>query len=255
MSPHRNSPFEPTRAHQPPKSPPVYVRVQGKQGLFCDPHLRADPHSLSFITVSAAAGLLGSLYVKRGGFEWEIEKIISLTPPCFETVKQIGRKTGGTRKNDLTRISVTYLKDLDYIIQARMVRNVEWGSKSIQNYYAEACRRLDKHQEFRTPHFGRAVYPLSQWDRLQASEVPKVGIDLDLDLGSVPFEMTPINISKDQWRCEFWRASVVHGVLSVPEALYAKRRPTIFAARIKVTPDRSRNPDGTPNPAFNPVEE
>jgi CRISPR-associated protein Cas5d len=211
------------------QSIPFSIRVSGPMAMFTVPHLRSDPYSEPVMTPSAAKGILKSIYWKPEG-EWEIERICVLAPIRYSTSKEHARADWTSDKHTL--LLVTRLVDVDYIIDARWVPNphrVDVGTYH-KKYGPEILRRMSQGQAFRQPHLGVTDHPAS-WSLLTSDMDRPKAIDRTEDLGTMLFDLLPINVKKDEWEPVFFRAKLEAGVVHVPEALYAKHRDRVMRSR------------------------
>lgn len=202
------------------------IRFWGDGALFCIPHFRADPYSYPVSTPSAVKGMLKSIYWKPE-FEWEILRIHVMAPIRYESkrfraVKISSRTTGDA---DRTLQWNTVLRQVEYFVECRILSN---PYRADRNYDPEALRRLRKGQQYTQPCFGRNEFPAA-WE-LWEGDIPKAQ-PIDLEIGSMLFDLVPVNMSKDQWFPVFFQARLEKGVLEIPQDLYAKHRDTLFRAR------------------------
>lgn len=221
----------------------IQIKIWGDRAQFTQPHFRADAFTYPMMTPSAAKGILRSLYAKPE-FEWEIESIRLCSPIQYETMKTKGVQNGrswlppeaDSTTAERTLRTVTCLRDVCYVVTARVVANQERAERTSQSYFEEAYRRFQLGQEFRSPCLGVQDYP-AKWVLLRDEGPP--AIPLDLDLGSMLFDLRPVSIHEDRWVPLFFHAKLRNGVLHVPKHLYDKERANLMAARSTIWPVRA----------------
>jgi CRISPR-associated protein Cas5d len=213
----------------------ITVRLTGSRALFVSPHLRAEPRSEPYPTVSAIKGIFRSIYGKPE-FEWEIEEIHIMAPVLYERVKRSRIKVpGDVHKPDAERTqqTMTYLRDVDYIVKARIVPNPLRTTRDAWSYTQEAIKRMRRGEQFRTICFGRmecmAYYEL--WEE----DIPRAQ-PIDDQVRGMLFDMIPKDVPKGSWKDSCWSPlfadmSVKGGVIHVPPATYENIREAMFKHR------------------------
>ena len=213
------------------------LHVWGPLALFTQPHFAADPMTAPVMDPSKAKGILRSIFQKPE-FEWEIMRIHILKPIRFQTLKQKALKSGSqwndNEKGRTLRTS-TVLVDVDYIIEARMVVNTRRTTKTLAAYMGEAQKRMGKGEQWSVPCFGLREY-VARWE-LWKGPIPQAQ-PINMDLGSLMFDLRPVDIKKDRWSPLFWHAEIKSGVLEVPKDLYDRERRILMDARQHISPPK-----------------
>lgn len=214
------------------------IRVWGPLALFTLPHFAADPMTAPVMDPSKAKGILRALYQKPE-FEWEIVRIHIMNPIRYSTIKQKALKSPSKwedQDSQRTLRTSTVLVDVEYFIEARLVVNTKRTTRTLASYMGEARKRLGKGEQWSVPCFGLREY-IARWE-LWTGEIPPAQ-PINMDLGSLMFDLRPVDMNKDRWTPLFWHAHIKDGVLHVPKDIYDRERETLMAARLKVSPPKS----------------
>ena len=215
----------------------VHVAVKGPLACFTNPFLKVERVSYPVMTPSAAKGFMRSLYWKPE-FEWIIKRIYVINEIQYHTMmlRELKDKTqlkGLTDKTHTLRHNLL-LKDVHYVIEAEIVLNPLRPNDrhgSVYAYEQEARKRMRKGQQFRTPYLGMTDYTASYWDLIEDERDLPQPLALTKDLGSMLFDMIPLDLNQDLYAPLFFRAQLVGGVLEVPQDLYHDYLPQVFAIR------------------------
>ena len=217
----------------------VFVDTWGNLACFTNPFMKVERVSYDVMTPSAAKGFMRSLYWKPE-FEWVIKRIIVVNPiqhhsMMLKELKSTSQLPGMTDSSHTLRHS-RLLKDVRYIIEAEIVLNPLRPNDrhgSVHAYEQEARKRMRRGQQFRTPFFGMTDYA-GYSELIEGEHNLPQPLNLTKDLGSMLFDMVPIDIDKDQFSPLFFRAQLVNGVLEVPQDIYREILPQVFEARNRV---------------------
>lgn len=212
------------------------IRVWGPLALFTQPHFAADPMTAPVMDPSKAKGILRAIYQKPE-FEWEIVRIHIMRPIRYQTIKQKALKSGSKWNDEADRTlrTTTVLVDVEYFIEARLFVNTLRTTKTHAAYMGEALKRMGRGEQWSVPCFGMREY-VARWE-LWTDPIPQA-LPIDMDLGSLMFDLRPVDMTKDRWEPLFWRAEIKNGVLEVPKGLYDRERRKLMDARRKVSPPK-----------------
>lgn len=212
----------------------IVIRVWGDSALFTQPHFAADPMTAPVMGPSPAKGILRAIFHKPE-FEWEILRIHIAKPILYRSFKTKAVKGTSRWTEDSARTLrvATELVDVEYFIEARIAVNTRRTTKPLARYLGEARKKMRQGKQWSVPCFGMREY-LAWWE-LWEDEIPKAQ-PINMNLGSMLFDMRPVDIAKDQWNPIFWHAEIRDGVLEVPQSLYERERRTLMDARMKVSP-------------------
>ena len=218
-----------------PRSQTARMRVQGDWACFTNIALKAERTTYPVITPSAGKGVYRAVYGKPE-FEWEILRILVCKPLRMENFgrSELNVKTPidvGTSDQRTIR-STLALRYVDYVIEAALVVNPlrrEIRDRNAKSYYEEAIRRMELGECFRQPCLGQQGM-FASWRLLREDEVV-TPIPLTLPLGSLLFDLVPKDVHANTYTPVFWDATLVKGVLDVPESLYEQHREQMFKAR------------------------
>lgn len=225
---------ESTNTPEAPGEFPVAIRVWGEHALFAISHFRADPVSYPYPPPSACAGLMRAIYWKPEG-HWEIDTITLLRKPRMvsDNVKGIGQ-SGPTLQ------SLMVLRDLNFIIEARWVKNPLRPSYPIQKCEGEIYERLGRGEAYRSPCLGRFEYPASYelLPKRRFGSWGSEGIRQTEALGTMLYDLIPIDKHDDHYRPVYFRTALRDGQITVPMHLHDKWRPQRQAATHAAHPDK-----------------
>lgn len=188
--------------------------IKGDFACFTRPEFRSEPVSYDVITPSAAAGVFGSIFVKKDFFYWQINKIEILNPIKWRRIR-INRlkKAPSSIKyiEDLrTQKHHLLLQDVNYRVFAEVILKTE--SKELYTKYCEQFkRRASKGQCFQQPVLGCREFPC--YFRLIESfdNETKFPINDSQDLSWMLHHIDP-----DTKTPKFFRAKMINGTITVP---------------------------------------
>ena len=135
----------------------MLIRLYGDGACWTIPQLRSEPHTYDVPTPSGIQGALESVYWKPE-MQWVIQTIFVLAPIKRATmrvnhVEKPAAKTGQDVTEARTQRRITYLRDVDYLIEARVAGDDPGKHLNI------AQRRLERGQWYRRPYLGMAEFP------------------------------------------------------------------------------------------------
>lgn len=216
--------------------PPLHrVRIRGDAACFTRPELKTERVSYEVITPSAARGVLEAILWKPA-IRWEIHRIHILKPIRFGQIKrnEVGSKLSergdhGTYLADEDRVqrNTLFLRDVDYIVEARFAMTDQAGPTDTPAKFAEMFqRRLAKGQHFHQPYLGCREFPATVESAPERWNTPPelAGIKpLGLMLWDMAHNPKATRISEGQRLhvCDgckplFFEARLQDGVLEVP---------------------------------------
>lgn len=212
----------------------IRLRVSGDYALFTRPEVKAERVSYDCMTPSAARGILEAI-LWHPGLKWKIDGIRVLNPIRFTNIrrnevkskipaaKALAMFNGGEPtclnvKEDIMQRAAMVLIDVDYVISAHFdMTDKASPTDSPEKFYAMACRRMRKGQNYHQPCFGVREFPckytlIEEDEPTPETETSKA---LERDLGLMLYDMdysnarniTPI----------FFRAVLSHGDLDLKE--------------------------------------
>jgi CRISPR-associated protein Cas5d len=230
---------------QPRRDTDFLLRVWGPEALFANPHFRADPVSYPCATQSAAHGIVRALFWKPE-IHWEVTRIHVLAPIRFDTTKfkSVQAKLGGAH----TLQTCTYLVDVDYIFEVRLIVNHYRTPRTHHSYKEEAQKRFSKGQHFRQPTLGRREYTAS-WDVVSTIPDP---VDVTIPIGPMMFAFVPpavyptrkgASVSEAMVPVAMPNAILNRGTLDIPDDLFLKHRDSFLRMYRDVHPNRGAHAD------------
>lgn len=211
----------------------VRLHVWGDYGCFTRPEMKAERVSYDVMTPSAARGILSAIHWKPA-MRWVVEQIHVLKPIQFESIRrnELGTKVSASKvsgaikrksteglytviEDDRQQRASTVLKDVAYVIEARIVMTDKAGDDTPLKHWEMFKRRASKGQCFQQPCMGVREFAahfalLDDDDVLPESHLSVVERERDLGwmLHDIDFEHgnTP----------RFFRAQLRDGVVIVP---------------------------------------
>jgi CRISPR-associated protein Cas5d len=230
----------------------IHLKVSGDYALFSRPEMKVERVSYDVMTPSAARGILEAIYWKPQ-IRWVIDEIHVLNPIRFTNIRRneidskipvagaagINAAMGNSQiqpamdvsENRQQRASLL-LKDVAYIINAHVLvldTRMEPGEASSPLNEAAGKhlemfkRRARKGQAFHQPFFGCREFPVRFELIEKASDLPPPHPTLrgDKDLGfmlhDIEFDQDPLTKKVRGTTPHFFRASMNHGVIRIPE--------------------------------------
>lgn len=201
--------------------PPLKIRVWGDYACFTRPEMKVERVSYPVPTPSAARGILEAIFWKPQ-FSWRIQEIWVLKPIKYFSIlrNEVNRKASSTTASiweqegggyfaseDRTQRHTLALKDVDYLIKAKMDVHVEDHPAKYRDQFR---RRVSKGQCFFRPYLGcrefAARFEKPSEDEMPISKTIEIGrmlYDLDYEIDG---RGTP----------HFFSAELEQGVLHVP---------------------------------------
>lgn len=160
--------------------------------------------SYDFITPTAAAGILKSIYWKP-----EMDFLITaieILKPIRWSVHTCNERKGGKGESRLrTQRSSRILVDVAYVIRASIITA---NAKDANKHLAMFQRRASKGQSFRQPNFGMNEYPVGEFRLATRDHVP---CPINHDFG---YMIRSIDYNNGRSPIPF-RAIAVNGVVSL----------------------------------------
>lgn len=153
-------------------SRPFHLRVMGERACFTRPEMKVERLSYEVMTPSAARGVLEAILWKPG-LRWQVDRITVLNPIRWDSVRrnEVGAKAsvsilrqamGGADvrpgiviEDNRQQRAATILRDVDYIIEARIQMTEKAGPSDNPTKFAEMFRRrAAQGQCFQRPYLG-----------------------------------------------------------------------------------------------------
>ena len=211
----------------------IQVEVWGDYACFTRPEMKTERVSYDCMTPSAARGLLESIYW-HPGLRWVIDRIHVCSPIRFTNIRRnevkdvvSARKAKsameGSREplylaapESIQQRAALVLRAVHYVIDAHFEMTPRAAPGDNPGKFQDIVkRRLERGQFFSMPYFGTREFP-AHFRRCAA--LPPCPEELlgERDLGWMLWDMDysdPQNITP-----QFFRASLVDGVLTVPTA-------------------------------------
>lgn len=213
----------------------IRLRVAGEYALFSRPEVKAERVSYDCITPSAARGILNAIFY-HPGMRWVIDGIRVLNPIRFTNIRrnEVKSKISGAKalsmmnggdaaymnvKDEIMQRASMMLTQVDYVITAHFdITDSAAPGDTQEKFYAMACRRMRRGQNFYQPYLGTRECPakyelIEEGDPLPETEASRglnreLGLMLyDMDYGD-PSNITPL----------FFDAKLVRGDLNLKEA-------------------------------------
>ena len=227
---------------------PLTVKVQGEIALFTRSEFSAERVSYPMITPSAARGVLESIFWKPE-MRWRVEEIQVLKPIRHFSIlrneinthqsdraAKSWEQTGGgyIAEDDRAQRHSLCLRDVAYIIQAHIDLKPH-ANADVAKYRDQFRRRVERGQCFNQPYLGTREFSAA-FMPVDQDETP---IDHTEDLGWMLFDVeftevakngrvsyyshnsTGTRVAQGTAMPKFFHAELKHGVLQVPQSLYA----------------------------------
>lgn len=213
----------------------IKLRVSGDFALFTRPETKAERVSYDCMTPSAARGILDAIFY-HPGMKWVIDGIRVLKPIRFTNIRrnEVKSKISGAKalsmmnggdmaylnaKDDIMQRAAMVLTDVDYVISAHFdLTSKASSTDSADKFYAMACRRMRKGQNFHQPCFGVREFPVQRCELIE-DDAPMPETDaskeLDRELGLMLYDMDYSN--QRSITPMFFQAKLVHGDLDLRE--------------------------------------
>ncbi|MFW6359981.1 MAG: type I-C CRISPR-associated protein Cas5c [Chroococcales cyanobacterium] len=214
------------------------IKFWGEYGLFTRPEYKAEPHTYSVLTPTAAKGMLESIFWKPE-FHYVVHRITVLHPirvmsmqrnmgqkkQSFKVAKGwmnndgVGRyfiNSDRTQRNHVLLKNPAYVVDFNLDLEPHVTEN-----EPPEKYLAQLKRRIDRGQCYKQPYFGCREYPaFFCWASEQ--DVPHPELMGEQDLGMMPKALHYVRDSKGSisWRDPATRRFVKGRV--VPELFHAR---------------------------------
>jgi len=146
-----------------PRSPVLRARIRGPMACFTRPELKVERVSYEVITPSAVRGVLEAVLWKPA-IRWHVERIHVLAPIRWGQLRRNEVNSKLSDRADYTRYfadedraqrNTLYLRDVDYIVEARFEMTSQAGPSDNPTKFVEMFqRRLEKGQRFHQPYLG-----------------------------------------------------------------------------------------------------
>lgn len=214
----------------PPTSPPLRLRVWGERACFTRPEMKVERVSYHVMTPSAARGILDAI-MWRPEMRWRIERIDILKPIRWDAVRRnevshrvpisnlVTVMNGGSAVLglDIEKVrqqrAAMILRDVDYVIHARIELTLKAGSDDTLTKYAEMFRRrAEAGQCFHRPYLGTREFAANFALITDGAQTP-TPIAESLDLG---WMLHDIDYSREMPVPLFFAARLEAGSLRVP---------------------------------------
>lgn len=182
-------------------SAPFRLRVWGERACFTRPEMKVERVSYDVMTPSAARGVLEAILWKPG-MRWRVDRIDVLNPIAWDAVRrnEVGHKvpvaslrsamTGGPARLGIDvedarqQRAATILRDVDYVIHARIGMTGRAGpSDSLTKFVEMFRRRAGSGQCFQRPYLGTREFAAEFSLLSQGEEGPPPAATEDRALG------------------------------------------------------------------------
>lgn len=211
------------------------IRIRGDAACFTRPELKTERVSYEVMTPSAARGVLEAILWKPA-IRWRIQRIHVLAPIRFGQIKRnevAKRLSEGSNHaayfadEDRVQRNTLYLRDVDYVVEARFEMTDQAGPEDTPAKFAEMFeRRLSKGQHFHQPYLGCREFPAhvepapAQWTTApDLTGIKPLGLVLwDIEhstKGTRLVDGQRVHVC-DGCRPVFFEAKLEDGVLEVP---------------------------------------
>lgn len=195
----------------------VSVRVEGAYACFTRPDLKVERMSYPCMTPSAARGILDAIFWKPE-FKWHVLNVKVLKPISFVSIKrnEIKSKQGKTPiviEDARTQRTSAVLRDVAYIIEARVHTDAYSEQNPPQKYVEIFNRRVKKGQCFRQPFLGTREFSC-EFMPVTGDETPIPGIH---PIGPMLLDMYYDETGNPSPRF-FYDAKIENGVLDCAKA-------------------------------------
>ena len=211
----------------------IRIHAWGDWACFTRPEMKGERVSYDVMTPSAARGVLEAIYWKPA-IRWVIDRITVLNPIIFDSIRrnELGSKIpprnvaqaikGGEIdlhqyiNEDRQQRATLCLRNVAYLIDAHfnMVKEKSGPDDTQEKHYNIMLRRARDGQCFHRPYFGCREFPVS-FEILEGGQsIPSYFVDeAERDLG---WMLNDLDYT-DNFKPQFFRASMKHGVVTVPK--------------------------------------
>ncbi len=211
--------------------PPLEVRVWGDLACFTRPEMKVERVTYPVMTPSAARGVLEAIFWKPE-FDWRVREILVLREPRYFSILRnevnnlvsersarswVGTADGFNAPEDRAQRHTLALRDVAYVIRADQTLRAH-ATDDIAKYRDQFQRRVRNGRCFATPYLGCREFSAA-FGLPQESDHP---IPASEPLGSMLFDIEHSMDGSGSKRPRFFEATLEHGVLHVPDALYAR---------------------------------
>ena len=201
------------------------VKVWGEYACFTRPEMKVERVSYQVMTPSAARGILEAIFWKPE-FSWRVQEIVVLNPiQHFSIVRnEVQRKASGRSEapffadEDRTQRHTLGLRNVAYVIRADIHLRKHCQDDPAK-YRDQFRRRVARGQCFHRPALGCREFS-AEFGPVLEDERPQ-GMPDRMDLGLMLFDMK-YRGENGPHEPRFFAATLEHGVLRVPQQLYAE---------------------------------
>lgn len=195
------------------------LHIWGEFACFTRPEMKVERVSYDVITPSAARAIFEAIFWKPA-FRWIVEGVEVLEPVRFTTIrrnevssKASARKPSILIEDDRQQRAATLLKDVGYLIHARMEMTPKAGAEDNPAKLHEMfTRRAAKGQCIMQPYMGCREFPA--YFELVGDTAPFTLQPLDKDLGFMLHDLDYSDAFSPQPR--FFRAELKGGRMTIP---------------------------------------
>lgn len=199
----------------------ITVELWGDLACFCPPYGKTERLSYPVPTPSALRGALSSIYGKPKEFYWAIRKIEVMNPIQYISIKrnEISKRVSGIKpinaNQDRLQRTTVALRDVRYRVTAEIMPAVNGYDKPMAGLVAQALRRIEHGQCYRTPWFGMRDF--TAYFKLAEGDEPPIQVSEDLGLmvfdTHIPYDNEPDSTSS----VSLYHAVMNNGVIIVPD--------------------------------------
>lgn len=211
---------------------PLSVQVWGDFACFTRPEMKVERVSYEVMTPSAARGILEAIFWKPE-FHWRVRQIEVLNPirrlsikrnevkskASYRTIK--GWEKSGDRyygDDDRTQRHSLILRDVAYVIRANLTLAEHAQDEHPAKYRDQFRRRVSRGQCYHRPYLGCREF-IANFSQPDNEEFP---ISRTEDLGRMLFDISYDQDNSGRGKPIFFQASLVKGILKVPNGLYER---------------------------------
>lgn len=209
---------------------PLEVKVWGSFACFTRPEMKVERVTYPVMTPSAARGILEAIFWKPE-VSWRVEEIRVLRPiryfsilrnevnsrASFRSAQDWARKGGGFfADDDRAQRHTLALRDVAYVIRGQLELRPH-ATDDIAKYRDQFRRRVRTGASFARPYLGCREFA-ADFAEPDGTERP---IDRSENLGPILFDLAFPAGGDAPAQPTFFQASLVGGVLRVPNELYA----------------------------------
>ncbi len=204
------------------------VRMRGELACFTRPEFKTERFSYEVITPSAARGVLEAILWKPA-IQWQIRRILLLTPPRFVQLKRnevtkrasVANALSASRKGvpfdyfadeDRAQRNTLALRDVDYAVEAEFRMTARAGSEDHPRKFDEMFRRrLERGQFHMQPYLGCREFP--------AIVEPYTGTPAPIEAATreLGYMLHDLRYGAKGNEPVFFRAKLDRGVIEVPQ--------------------------------------